>query len=95
MAVSRAENEAVRLERQGELEEAAKLRKHADAMRYEDPYTALQDELDEAIKNEVIVDEIVCTVPRILCRERERVISFCTTAKGSDSTQKAAVDRTA
>lgn len=53
MAVARLEGEAMRLERQGEKEEAVNLRARANKMRYEDPYTALQDELDEAIKNEV------------------------------------------
>lgn len=53
MGVSRAELQAVKLERQGETEEAEKFRQRAKEMRYEDPYTALQDELDEAIKNEV------------------------------------------
>lgn len=53
MGVSRAELQAVKLERQGEVEEAAKFRARAEEMRYEDPYTALQDELDEAVKNEV------------------------------------------
>ena len=53
VAVSKAEANALKLERQGEVEEAAKLRAHANSMRYEDPYTALQDELDEAVKNEV------------------------------------------
>lgn len=53
MAVARLEGEATRLERQGEKEEAFNLRARANKMRYEDPYTALQDELDEAIKNEV------------------------------------------
>lgn len=53
MAVSRAEGEAFRVERHGETEEAAKIREQVKAMRYEDPYTALQDELDEAVKNEV------------------------------------------
>lgn len=55
MGVSRAELQAVKLERQGETEEAAKLRAHAQELRYEDPYTALQDQLDEAVKNEVCV----------------------------------------
>ena len=54
VAVSKAEANAVKLERQGEVEEAAELRAHAKSMRYEDPYTALQDQLDEAVKNEVI-----------------------------------------
>lgn len=54
VAVSKAEANAVKLERQGEVEEAAELRAHANSMRYEDPYTALQDQLDEAVKNEVI-----------------------------------------
>lgn len=53
MGVSRAELQAVKLERQGDAEEAAKFRARAEKMRYEDPYTALQDELDEAVKNEV------------------------------------------
>lgn len=53
MGVSRAELQAVKLERQGEVEEAAKFRARAEEMRYEDPYTALQDQLDEAVKNEV------------------------------------------
>lgn len=90
MAVSRAESEAVRLERRGEVEEAAKLRKHADAMRYEDPYTALQDELDEAIKNEVIVDETGCTT-YILSREREERVGSVGTAKEGDATHMAAI----
>ncbi|CAN0233701.1 unnamed protein product [Ectocarpus fasciculatus] len=55
MGVSRAELQAVKLERQGEAEEAEKFRERAKEMRYEDPYTALQDELDEAIKNEEFV----------------------------------------
>ncbi|CAM9325694.1 unnamed protein product [Pylaiella littoralis] len=55
MGVSRAELQAVKLERQGEVEEAAKFRARAQEMRYEDPYTALQDELDEAVKNEEFV----------------------------------------
>lgn len=53
MGVSRAEQQAVKLERQGETEEAAKFRARAEELRYEDPYTALQDQLDEAVKNEV------------------------------------------
>ena len=46
MGVSRAELQAVKLERQGETEEAAKFRARAEELRYEDPYTALQDQLD-------------------------------------------------
>lgn len=53
MGVSRAELQAVKLERQGDAEEAAKFRVRAEELRYEDPYTALQDQLDEAVKNEV------------------------------------------
>lgn len=53
MGVSRAEQQAMKLERQGETEEAAKFRARAEELRYEDPYTALQDQLDEAVKNEV------------------------------------------
>lgn len=53
VAVSRAEAKAVKLERQGEVEEAKELRAQANSMRYEDPYTTLQDQLDEAVKNEV------------------------------------------
>lgn len=59
MGVSRAELQAVKLERQGETEEAAKFRARAEELRYEDPYTALQDQLDEAVKNEV-GDSPVC-----------------------------------
>ncbi|CAM9109187.1 unnamed protein product [Ectocarpus sp. 4 AP-2014] len=55
MGVSRAELQAVKLERQGQTEEAEKFRQRAKEMRYEDPFTALQDELDEAIKNEEFV----------------------------------------
>ena len=53
VAVSKIEAKALKLERQGEVEEAAELRAQANSMRYEDPYTALQDQLDEAVKNEV------------------------------------------
>ena len=53
MAVSRLEGEATRMERQGDREEALNLRDRARKMRYEDPYTALQDELDEAVEKEV------------------------------------------
>lgn len=60
MGVSRAELQAVKLERQGETEEAAKFRARAEELRYEDPYTALQDELDEAVKNEVCMCVHVC-----------------------------------
>eukprot|EP00904_Undaria_pinnatifida_P011450 jgi/Undpi1/7435/HiC_scaffold_22.g09908.m1 len=55
VAVSRAEAKAVKLERQGEVEEAKELRAQANSMRYEDPYTTLQDQLDEAVKNEEFV----------------------------------------
>eukprot|EP00752_Nemacystus_decipiens_P002499 g2348.t1 len=55
MGVSRAELQAVKLERQGDAEEAAKFRARAEELRYEDPYTALQDQLDEAVKNEEFV----------------------------------------
>lgn len=60
MGVSRAELQAVKLERQGDTEEAAKFRARAEELRYEDPYTALQDELDEAVKNEVGLGASCC-----------------------------------
>lgn len=53
MAVAKAEGEAVRMERAGKVEEAAAKRARAEELKREDPYTELQDQLDEAIKKEV------------------------------------------
>lgn len=52
MAVAKAEGEAVRLERAGKTEEAAAKRTRAEELKREDPYTDLQDQLDDAIKKE-------------------------------------------
>lgn len=52
MAVARAENDVARLTRAGKLEEAEAMRAHVDALKHEDPYTALQEQLDEAVQKE-------------------------------------------
>lgn len=55
MAVSKAESEVARLTRAGKTEEAEVMRAHVDALKHEDPYTSLQEQLDEAVEKEVCI----------------------------------------
>lgn len=60
MAVSKAESEVARLTRAGKTEEAEAMRAHVDALKHEDPYTSLQEQLDEAVAKEASFFFLAC-----------------------------------